>query len=215
MAEAIECPKCGTTNPVDADSCRICGAHLKHTYEVVDGVVVCTSCGTHNPEGANLCSSCRTPFRKLVQDNLPDDVPAEECVHWSEKPASAGRAAKVMMAGILILMAGVLGIVQSVLSLSPELGEGFMDAYESLVPGASATGDLLDDYALLQFSVFVFGVIAVFGSMFALNQSRFDLSIVGAVSGILAIGLLFGAFLSIVALMLLATSRKHFSPECG
>ena len=215
MAEAIECPRCGTSNSSEETNCRICGAHLKHTYGLVNGVVVCTSCGTRNPEGADLCSSCQTPFRELVRRNLPDEQPAEECVHWSEKPSSAGRAAKVMIAGILILMAGVLGIVQSVLSLSPELGEGFMEAYESLVPGTSSTGDILDQYVLLQAAVFVFGIIAVFGSMFALNQSRFDLSVIGAVSGILAIGLLLGAFLSIVALLLLVSSRKHFSPECG
>ncbi len=151
----------------------------------------------------------------MIKKNLAEDLPAEECVHWSEGPSSAGRAAKVMVAGILILMAGVLGIAQSVLSLSPDLGEGFLDAYEDLVPGASSTGDVLDEYVLLQIAVFVFGVVAIFGSMFALNQSRFDMAAVGAVSGILAIGLLFGAFLSFVALIVLLTSRKHFSPECG
>jgi ribosomal protein L40E len=215
MGETIECPHCGTVNPSDATNCRICGKHLRHTYRVVDGVPVCTTCGAGNPEGADLCNSCHTPLRELIEDNLPADLPAEECVHWSEGPSSPGRTAMVLVAGILILMAGVLGIAQSVLSLSPALGGGFLDAYENAVPGASTTGDLLDQYMLLQVCVFVFGVIAIFGSMFALNQSRFDMSIVGAVSGILAIGLLFGAFLSLVALIVLLTSRRHFDPKCA
>ncbi|HUV60756.1 MAG TPA: zinc ribbon domain-containing protein [Thermoplasmata archaeon] len=215
MDPSLECPHCGTTNSVDATSCRMCGKHLKHTYRVVDGVPVCTSCGASNPEGADLCNSCHTPLRELIENNLPANLPAEECVHWSEGPSSPGRAAMVMVAGILILMAGVLGVAQSVLSLSPDLGEGFLDAYEDIVPGASTTGDLLNQYALLQVGVFVFGVIAIFGSMFALNRSRFDMSVVGAVSGILAIGLLFGAFLSLVALIVLLTSRKNFDPECA
>ena len=180
----------------------------------MNGVAVCTSCGALNQDGAGLCNSCHTPLRKLVESNLPNDLPAEECVHWSERPSSADRAAKVMMAGILVLMAGVLGIVQSVLSLSPELGEQFLEAYESIMPGASTASDLLDQYVALQLAVLVFGVVAIFGSMFALRQSRLDFSIVGAVSGILAIGLLLGAFLSLVALLLLVISRRHFSPEC-
>jgi ribosomal protein L40E len=215
MEETVECSQCGTTNRSDATNCRICGAHLKHTYEEVRGVMVCRTCGAKNPDGAELCNACKTPFRELVESNLPSDIPAEACVHWSEEPSAAGRTARVLMAGILILMAGVLGIVQSVLALSPGLGEGFLNAYEDLVPGASATGEVLDQYTLLQVAVFVFGVLAIFGSMFALGESRFDMSVVGGVAGVLAIGLILGAFLSIVALLLLVTSRKSFDPECG
>lgn len=215
MDEIIECLQCGTQNRSDAVNCRMCGAHLKHTYETVGGVLVCKTCGARNPDGAELCSSCRTPFRKLVESNLPSDIPAEACVHWSDEPSSAGRAARVLMAGILILMAGVLGVVQSVLSLSPGLGDDILTAYEDLVPGASATDAILDEYVLLQAAVFVFGAIAIFGSIFALSQSRFDMSVVGGAAGVLAIGFIMGAFLSLVALLLLVTARRAFDPECG
>ena len=208
MEQTIECPHCGTTNAPGAKNCRICGEHLEHTYKIVDGVYVCTSCGARNPEGTELCNSCKTPLRNIVRSNLPQDVSEQECVHWSDKPSSSGRAAKVMMAGVLILMAGVLGIAQSVLALSPDLGEGFMEAYEDIVPGASATGDVLDEYDLLQIGVFVFGAIAIFGSMFALTQSRFDMSLVGGVFGILAVGFLFGAFLSLVGLLLVRSEER-------
>ena len=154
-------------------------------------------------------------MRHLVESNMPGEVDAQECVHWSDKPSTPGRAARVMMAGILILIAGVLGVAQAALALSPEIGEGFKDAYESLVPGASATDDILDDYVLLQIAVFVFGVLAIFGSTFALTQSRFDASLIGGVFGILAIGFLFGAFLSLVGVILVATSRKQFLSECA
>jgi ribosomal protein L40E len=215
MVDSFECPHCGTVNPADATNCRMCGKHLKHTYQIVDGALVCSTCGANNPEGADTCNSCQTPLRELIEKNLPSNLSAEECVHWSEAPSSPGRAAMVMMAGILILMAGVLGVAQAVLSLSPELGGGFLDAYEDIVPGASSTDDTLEQYMLLQIGVFVFGVVAIFGSMFALNQSRFDMAAVGAVCGVLAIGLLFGAFLSFVALIILLASRRHFDPACG
>lgn len=215
MEQTIECPHCGATNAPDAKNCRMCGEHLAHSYKVVNGAYVCVSCGARNPEGADLCNSCKTPLRRIVSSNLPQNVPEQECVHWSEKPSSSGRAARVTMAGVLILIAGVLGIAQSVLALSPDLGEGFVEAYEDLVPGASETDEALDEYVLLQIGVFVFGAIAVFGSMFALTQSRFDMSLVGAIFGVLAIGFLFGAFLSLVGLLLIATSRKHFLAECA
>ena len=154
-------------------------------------------------------------MRDLVESNIPGEMNAQECVHWSDKPSSSGRAARVMMAGILILIAGVLGVAQAALALSPGLAEGFMDAYEDLVPGASATDEVLDDYVLLQIAVFVFGVLAIFGSMFALMQSRFDMSLIGGVFGILAIGFLFGAFLSLVGVILVATSRRQFLSECA
>lgn len=213
--QTIECPNCGTTNPADAKNCRMCGQHLAHSYEVKDGAYVCRSCGARNVEGAHLCNSCKMPLRELVESNISGDVNAQECVHWSEKPPSSGRAARVMMAGVLILIAGVLGIAQAALALSPEIGENFIDAYEDLVPGASATEDFLGDYILLQIGVFVFGIIAVFGSMFALRQSRFDVSLIGGVFGILAIGFLIGAFLSLVGLLLIAVSRKQFLASCA
>ncbi|UCE91880.1 MAG: hypothetical protein JSV90_01665 [Methanobacteriota archaeon] len=158
-------------NTSGTKNCRMCGEHLVHSYRFVNGAYVCASCGARNPEGADLCNSCKTPLRDIVRSNLPEGASEQECVHWSDKPSSSGRAARVMMAGVLILIAGVLGIAQASLALSPGLGEGFKEAYEDLVPGASATDEFLDDYVLLQVGVFLFGVIAVFGSMFALTQS--------------------------------------------
>lgn len=215
MAETVECPECGTRNPAELTNCRICGAPLRHRHEVSQGSEVCATCGAKVRREDELCNSCRTPIRKVVMSNLPSDIPAEECVHWSEKPAEAGRAAKLYVAGILILIGGVLGIAQSVLGLMPELGENFLQAYEDLIPGAEATDQLLEDYIVLQLAVFVFGFVAIFGSLFVFNRSNYRIALVGGVCGVLAIGLLMGAFFSLVGLILLATSRREFLSECG
>lgn len=163
---------------------------------------------------SETCNSCGMPVKDLIRSNLPENLHPEECVHWSEKPASAGRSAKVSVAGILILLAGFMGVFQAFFALTPEIGEGFLQTYESAIPWAESTDEVVAEYVLLQIAVFVFGAVAIFGSMFALNGSRFDYAMVGAVSGILAIGLLLGAFLSLVALILVATSRKTFLSEC-
>jgi len=215
MSGTVQCQHCGSANIEGTVKCRICGRPIGHVYEEIDGELVCVSCGARNPEEEEPCNSCKTPLRKIVMSNLPKDLPAEECVHWSEGAASSGRAAKVSIAGVLVLTAGMLGIIQGLFALSPGFAGGFIDAYESIVPGADVTGDALSEYLILQVMAFIFGCLAMFGSVFALTQSRFDMSVVGAVAGIFAIGLILGAFLSLIALLLLATSRKQFLTSCA
>ncbi len=154
-------------------------------------------------------------MREVVRSNIPEDLSAEECVHWSDKPASAGRTAKISVAGILVLMAGFLGISQALISLAPEISEEFIRTLEEVVPGMETVDDLMADYVLLQAAFFVFGVVAIFGSMFALMGSRFDMAVIGAVFGILAVGFMLGAIFSLFGLIMVLTSRKEFLSECG
>lgn len=154
-------------------------------------------------------------MRDVIRANLAQDLPAEACVHWSEKPASAGRTAKVSVAGILVLLAGFMGVAQALILVMPGVSEGFISAIEETVPGMEAVDNLMTDYVLVQAAFFAFGVVAIFGSMFALNASRFDMSIVGAVFGIMALGFVLGAVLSLVALLMILTSKKEFLSECG
>jgi hypothetical protein len=188
---------------------------LDHEHESVGGGAVCATCGARMEKEDELCNSCRTPVREIIMSNLPGDLPAEECVHWSDGPASAGRAAKLSVAGILILMSGVLGVAQAFLGLTEGIGEDFLRIYEDLVPMAGTTGELVAKYVLLQVGAFIFGAFAILGSLFTFNRSNFGLSVAGGVAGVLAIGLLIGAFFSLVGLMLIATSKKQFMSECG
>lgn len=215
MQETVECPKCGTANPTEFANCRICGAPLRHEHEATEDGIVCATCGAKIVKEQRLCNSCRTPVRDILMSNLPGDLPAEECVHWSESPASATRASMISIAAILILIGGVLGITQAMLGLTPDLGEDFLRIFEDLIPGASAADDLMAEYILLQVGAFVFGALAIFGSHFAFSRSDYRLSLVGGVSGILAIGFLLGAFLSLMGLALLIISRRQFMAACG
>jgi len=215
MPDSVRCAHCGTFNRLGVEKCRLCGRPLEPEGQTADGIPVCISCGAHQHEGAETCTACGKPMRDVVRSNLPQDLPAEECVHWSDKPASAGRTAKVSVAGILVLLAGFLGIAQAVILVTPEMSEEIVSGLEEAIPGLEAVDNLMTDYVLLQAAFFVFGVVAVFGSMFALMGSRFDMSIVGAVFGILAVGFVFGAVLSLAGLLMIATSRKEFLSECG
>ncbi len=139
----------------------------------------------------------------------------EVCVHWSEASQEPIRTAGIMVAGVLILIAGFLGIVHSTLSLSPELGGDFLDAYESWIPPGSFLNSVMEDYTLYAAVVFVFGVLAVAFSMFALRITNFTGAVLGAVFGIIAIGFLIGSAFALLGLMLLLAYRKEFLLACG
>lgn len=215
MADTVKCADCGIFNKTGSERCRLCGRPLGPESRHADEEIVCVSCGAHAHLGAETCTACGRPMRDVILSNLPGDLPAEACVHWSDRPASGGRTARVSAAGILVLLAGFPGVAQAVISLTPEIGEGFMRTIEETVPGTETVDNLMADYAVVQIAFFVFGAIAIFGSMFALTGSRFDMSSVGVVFGVVAFGFLPGAFLSLVAPALIVASRKEFLSECG
>ena len=214
MADTVKCPHCGTMNAPESDRCRLCGKLMAHEHVRAPGTLVCPHCGEVVEEGAELCNSCTMPLRDVVMRNLPKDLTQAECVHWSEKPAAAGRSARVVMAGILILMAGALGIGQGVAGLDPGFSETLMDIMEGLIPWSVATDDIVGEYLALQVWAVIAGVMAIAGGVFALTETRYEFAVMGGIFGFLAIGFLMGSFLGLVGLLLLAVSRKDFLPEC-
>jgi len=156
-----------------------------------------------------------TGRQKKTASSPTSDVTGEACVHWSEAAQEPIRTAGIAVAGILILLAGFLGIIHSTLSLAPDLGQDFMDAYESWIPQGEFLDSLMSDYDLYAGLVFVFGMMAVAFSMFALRITNFTGAVLGAIFGILAIGFMFGAFLSLTGLLLLLAYRKEFLLACA
>ena len=214
MDDLAKCPRCGTLNSPEADKCRLCGALLTHNHVARPGSRLCAQCGKPVDGAGEICNACTRPVRDVILSNLPQQVSPTECVHWSEKPAAAGRSARVMMAGILILIAGSLGVGQAMVALDPDLTASMMDAIEAAVPWAEPIDEMLLEYFVLQAWVLISSLIALAGGVFALTKTRFELALAGGVFGIMAIGFLMGAFLALVGVLLLATSRKDFLPEC-
>ena len=174
----------------------------------------CPACGWDAEKGAVVCPACGS---KMHHEHKPaaEEPKAEECEHWSEKPAHSVRTAKVGVGGILILLAGFLGITHAMFSVLPGTGEEILSAYESFLPPGEAVDEILQTNQILAAIMMLFGILAVALSMFAFNRTRFDAAVVACVFGVLSIGFLFGAFFAIVALLLILTSRREFLPECG
>ncbi|MCU0852848.1 MAG: hypothetical protein MUC90_06330 [Thermoplasmata archaeon] len=210
----IKCTKCGTYNLDEETRCRLCG-HTLHASE--SEVQKCPECGSvaHAPD-ADKCIACGRSFTTVIEaSKQAGPQKAEECEHWSEKPAHAVRTAKVGIAGTFILLAGVLGIVHAVMSVLPGIGEDIIATYENVIPQGEFLDGLMQDYVFVAALIFVSGVLAIGMSMFAFMKSNFYGSIAGGIFGILAIGFLFGAFFGLVGLLLVATSKREFLAECG
>ncbi len=214
MGDRVTCPMCGVLNDPGADRCRLCGASMPHEHVVKPGSNVCAHCGQPLEKGAEVCNACTRPVREVVMSNLPIHVGEAECVHWSEKPSASGRSARVAVAGILILMAGALGIGQAVIAIDPELSGSLASAIGGFVPGIETVDEWVTEYLMLQAWTFIAGLLAITGGVFALTGTRYEFALMGGVFGVLAVGFLMGAFLGLLGLLLVIFSKKEFLPEC-
>jgi hypothetical protein len=213
VEDQVRCSHCGTFNAHDSVKCRVCGNAIDRGDAEGDK---CPSCGfERNTPSAEKCIACGrnlTATRAAVAEI--QGAKPEVCEHWSERPSHEVRTAKVGIAGILILMAGALGVAHGLLALLPETGGEILSSYESFLPPGEVLDDIMRDSELLSALVLIFGIMAVAMSTFAFTQSRFNGALAGAVLGILSVGFLIGAFFALIALILLATSRREFIPEC-
>lgn len=187
---------------------------MAHEHVREPGSNVCAHCGQPLDKGAEVCNACTRPVRDVVMSNLPKHVGETECAHWSEKPSAPGRSARVAMAGILIMMAGALGIGQAAVSLDPELSGSLADVIEGFVPGTAVVDDWVAEYIVLQAWILIAGLLAIAGGVFALTGTRYEFAVMGGVFGFLAIGFLMGAFFGLIGLALILVSKKEFLPEC-
>jgi len=213
MGSQIRCVQCGTYNLPEVTKCRVCG-HPVHKDE--GDLRKCPECGyEHNPASSEKCIGCGRDFRatKAAVAEIQGSKPAE-CEHWSEMPAHTSRTAKVGIAGILILLSGALGITHGLLALLPETGSEILSHYEAIIPPGEVLDELLNDSELLSAAILVFGVLAIVMSMFTFTRNRFSGALAGAVFGVLSVGFMIGAFFAIVGLILVATSKREFIPEC-
>lgn len=212
MANEIRCVHCGTINLLPTDKCRICGMPIESPER---GHIVCPNCGSEeNLVGAHRCIECGTVLSSLPPPPEPTSVTDEKCEHMYEQPAHVERLARVYMAAILILVGGALGIAHALLASLPGTDSDILSHYHSIIPAGKALDDVINDYAIFGVLMFLFGLGAVAMSSFAFNRTRFWGSIAAASFAVLSVGFLIGAFLAIVAIVILASARREFYPEC-
>jgi hypothetical protein len=104
-----------------------------------------------------------------------------------------------LVGGVLIIIAGVLGVLEGMLTFGA-IGEVSTLGYE--VPGSvSCCAGLM----------VLFGLVAVLGGWSAMGRKSVVFAIAGGIFGILAIGFLIGAVLSLIGIILVAVAHSEFS----
>jgi len=213
MTSEISCPKCGTFNLVTAPRCRLCGQSLQISK---GDAQICPECGsTGTPVGQDRCITCGWnlgPPRAPQKAELA--VEPEKCEHTEDLPIHTQRMAMVDVAGVLIMVAGALGIIHGFLAAMPVTSGDILPRYENIIPQGKLLDDVLRDYLIVSIMMFLAGILAVGMSMSAFRRTNYYVATAGAVFGILSVGFLLGAFFALIGLILLAVSRKSFLPEC-
>lgn len=213
MTNETKCTQCGTINVGELIRCRVCGHPLHLSEADIRRCPQCNSMAT--PIGEERCVSCGWDFGKQ-QIVPPNEEPlATECEIPAEAELHTVRTFGVDLAVIFMILAGGLGIIHAILAALPSTSHEILSNYESVIPMGKFLDDVLKDYVAVSALMFVFGAMSIGLSWTALKRSSYPGAVAGAVFGILSIGFLFGAFFGLMALVLLAISRREFLLECS
>jgi hypothetical protein len=154
-------------------------------------VRMCVSCGRKIDFASNVCPYCGHDYR------MPAYAPVQK--HKSAMP---------VVGGVLILIAGLLAIGMGLMYLALDVNQ-LEDSGVTLPPEVS-TQDLQNILYICGAVVLIFGIIALLGGVFAIQRKSFVLAVCGGIFGMIGIGFLFGAVLSLIGLILVLVSRHEF-----
>ena len=209
LSTSVTCPYCGADGQEFQFNCTKCGKDLPRERRIdpfaglaaktaaapsaagtpgevppsqKPGIAVnaCPICGRPKSVYADKCDYCNQPEPSYTTDYSSEQYYSKE----SELPK---------IGGILIAIAGVLGILYGLLTL------GAISSYGLPGPATCCAGLMV-----------LFGVVAIAGGFSAVDRGSAVFAIVGGVFGILAIGFFIGALMSLIGLILVAISYDEF-----
>ena len=154
------------------------------------GTRKCVSCGREIAMDANVCQYCGHDYRMQA-------VPA----------APAEKSVLSLVGGILILIAGIMGLAMGGIFLAIDAND--LDQWGVDVSG---TLNVLEDILTVCGIIFVvLGLIAVIGGFFGVQRKHWGIAILGGVLGLFCIGpWMLGSVFALVGLILVAVSKKDF-----
>jgi hypothetical protein len=190
----FNCSKCGKELPRDTAGkplqlstekpnkfCRVCGRELG------SGVTICPYCGTSTGDIWSRSSSSDSSY---FEDGSQDDIPL--------KPKSSAP----IIAGILLVLAGLLALGQGIVyMMADSMASSYYPPSYGGYAGALCFCGGID---------VLFGLAAFGGAYSCFGRKNFWLAIIGAVLGMLGLGLLVGFVFGLIGLILVAVSRNEF-----
>jgi len=206
LSTSVTCPYCGADGQEYQFNCTKCGRDLPRDRKInplEPPARASTSTGAASgetpsaqppPPAVNACPIC----------GRPKGIYADKCSYCSQPDAYSSsqdysgsdysnESDLPKIAGILIIIAGILGVFYGLLTL------GAITSYGLPGPATCCAGLML-----------LFGFVAIAGGFSAMGRGSGVFSIVGAVFGILAIGFGIGALLSLIGLILVAMSWDEY-----
>lgn len=159
-------------------------------HQQIPATYVCNKCGRA------ICHTCGQRFGPLVfcpQCNpYPGGPPP---MYQAPPPPPPPQSNMAPAGGALILIAGILGLIGGIFLFG--IGGFGYDYYYD---------DVWVVYLAIMLIEIIFSVIALIGSIFAINKSNFAIAIMGGIFGLFTVGFIF----SLIGLILVAVSRKEF-----
>jgi len=143
-----------------------------------------------------------------TQGTMPDP--------YATNPQPSG-VSKPMIAGILLILAGLLGLFTwlSVLTvpssaIDQALTGQVLTGYENL----EITAEMIQSILLVCGAIgCIFSILALLGGIVSLKRKLWPLALLGSILGLFTVGpMLVSSVLSLVALILLILARKEFNP---
>ncbi len=217
--ERVKCPACGEENPSYVIYCGRCGEEIpegirraakdepepppvasdqspespaKPAGTEREPMIKCAWCGTENRASARYCSYCgKNPVGGFPSTSSVESY--EEPFLYERKESSGALVA----GGVFAVLAGVLALGQGIIYMAAE----------------SIAASLYGPTGFLCFCGgldIIFGLAAIGAGIFAFQRRHFGLAVVGALLGMLGLGLLIGFVFGLIALIIIAVSREHF-----
>ncbi len=151
----------------------------------------CVSCGRAIQWDANVCPYCGHDYRAQFMPMA--------------QPRQTGKA---RTGGILILVAGILGVIMGIVFLA-------LSTVDFEAAGATFTSDFTQRQLHELFAVWgaialALGVVTIFGGIFAMQRRYYVFGIIGGVTGIIGGGFVVGTILAIIGLIFVAQARHEF-----
>lgn len=193
FSTSVKCPFCGADGQEYQVNCTKCGKELPKEQKLdpltgtqgKSATKMCPNCGRPMSIYSTMCDYCNRPEVDYLEDSSGGVYTSE-----SQLP---------VVGGVLILIAGVLGFFEGLVTLATA-SEVASWGYE--VPGSVTCCAGL---------MIIFGVIAAAGGFSAMGRKSVVFAIVGGIFGILSVGFLIGALLSLIGIILVAIAHNEFA----
>ncbi len=150
----------------------------------------------------------------MVIENTPNEKTGvneihEQDIFQNKLQQSLNVTSKPTIAGILLIIAGILAILFGVLLYQINTSTIDISQFQDIDP--DITSEQIKTFFTMCGTAFcILGIFPILGGILALKRKLWGITLVGGIIGLLSFGFFISSILSLIAIILLAISRKEF-----